>query len=90
MRSARGRLSAICSRTRTAQAARPRTQDRIEAAKNVVMMDLALLSAEIANGMYRKPIDVLAKEIHYEPVPRGSSHRHCRVAARGNVAEGSY
>ena len=48
---------------------RPRAQDKIEAAKNVVMMDLALLSAEIANGMYKKPIEMLAKEIHYEPLP---------------------
>jgi hypothetical protein len=48
---------------------KPRAQDRIEAAKNVVMMDLALLSAEVANGLYRKPIEMLAKEIHYEPLP---------------------
>jgi hypothetical protein len=45
---------------------RPRAQDRIEAAKNVVMMDLALLSAEIANGMYKKPIEAIAKEIRYD------------------------
>jgi hypothetical protein len=45
---------------------RPRAQDRIEAAKNVVvMMDLALLSAEIANGMYKKPVETIAREIHY-------------------------
>jgi hypothetical protein len=47
----------------------PLNKDVIEAAKNVVMMDLALLSAEIANGMYKKPIDALAKEIKYDPVP---------------------
>jgi len=35
----------------------PLNKDVIEAAKNVVMMDLALLQAEIANGMYKKPID---------------------------------
>jgi hypothetical protein len=33
------------------------------------MMDLALLSAEIVNGMYKKPIEALAREIHYEPLP---------------------
>jgi hypothetical protein len=48
---------------------RPRAQDKIEAAKNVVMMDLALLSAEVANGMYKKPIEVLAREIHNDPLP---------------------
>jgi len=36
---------------------------------NVVMMDLALLNAEIANGMYKKPIEMLAKEIRYDPRP---------------------
>jgi len=47
----------------------PANKDVIEAAKNIVMMDLALLSAEIANGMYKKPIELLAKEIHYDPLP---------------------
>jgi hypothetical protein len=48
---------------------RPRAQDRIAAAKNVVMMDLALLSAEIANGMDKQPIDVMVKEFRYDPLP---------------------
>jgi hypothetical protein len=48
---------------------KPLAKDRIEAAKNVVMMDLALLSAEITNGMYRKPIDVIAREFQYDPLP---------------------
>jgi hypothetical protein len=30
------------------------------------MMDLAVLSAEIANGMYKKPMDEIAKEFHYD------------------------
>jgi hypothetical protein len=30
---------------------------------------LARLQAEIANGMYKKPIELLAKEIHYDPLP---------------------
>jgi hypothetical protein len=47
----------------------PLNKDVIEAAKNVVMMDLALLNAEIANGMYKKPIDALAKEFRYDPLP---------------------
>jgi hypothetical protein len=33
------------------------------------MMDLALLSAEIANGMYTKPVDAIVKEIRYDPLP---------------------
>ena len=48
---------------------KPLARDRVEAAKSVVMMDLALLQAEAAAGLYRKPIEMLAKEIHYEPVP---------------------
>lgn len=33
------------------------------------MLDIALLNAEIANGMYKKPIEALAKEIRYDPLP---------------------
>ena len=33
------------------------------------MMDLALLQAEAAAGLYKKPIEVLTREIHYEPLP---------------------
>jgi hypothetical protein len=47
----------------------PLNKDVIEAAKNVVMMDLALLSAEIANGMNKKPIDAIVKEYRYDPLP---------------------
>jgi hypothetical protein len=32
-------------------------------------MDLAILKAEIDNGLYRKPIEMLAKEFQYEPLP---------------------
>jgi hypothetical protein len=48
----------------------PLNKDVIEAAKNLVMMDLALLQAEAAAGMYKKPIELLAKEVHYEPLPQ--------------------
>ena len=47
----------------------PLNKDAIEAAKNVVMMDLALLSAEIANGMYKKPLEAIVKEYRYDPLP---------------------
>jgi hypothetical protein len=47
----------------------PINRDVIEAAKNLVMMDLALLSAEIANGMYKKPIEAIVKEYRYDPLP---------------------
>jgi hypothetical protein len=33
------------------------------------MLDLALLNAEIANGMYKKPIDAIVKEYRYGPLP---------------------
>jgi len=39
---------------------KPLARDRIEAAKNVVMMDLALLQAEIANGFMRDRVGVRA------------------------------
>jgi len=41
----------------------------IDAAKTIVMLDLALLKAEIDNGLYRKPVEELAKEFRYEPLP---------------------
>jgi hypothetical protein len=47
----------------------PLNKDVIEAAKNLVMMDLALSQAEAAAGRYKKPIEALAKEVHYEPLP---------------------
>jgi hypothetical protein len=47
---------------------KPTNKDVIEAAKNMVMMDLALLQAEMAAGIYKKPLDEIAKAIHYEPL----------------------
>lgn len=46
----------------------PANRDVNEAAKNIVMMDLAILQAEAAAGMYKKPIEELARVIHYEPL----------------------
>jgi hypothetical protein len=48
---------------------KPLARDKVEAAKSVVMMDLALLQAEAAAGLYRKPVEEMAKTIHYEPLP---------------------
>lgn len=48
---------------------RPANKDVIEAAKNIVMMDLALFQAELANGLYKKPITEIAKTFTYEPLP---------------------
>ena len=50
-------------------APKPLGKDRVEAAKSIVMLDLALLSAEIANGMYKKPIESIVKEYRYDPLP---------------------
>ena len=67
---------------------RPRAQDKIEAAKNVDIMDLTLLSAEIPSGMYRNP----SKPSHAKPTTtrsRQPAHGYHRgVAARGPVGEG--
>ena len=41
------------------------------------MMDLALLWAEIANGMYKKPVDQLAKEFQYQSLPQNSNTSRC-------------
>lgn len=47
----------------------PANRDVNEAAKNIIMMDLVTLQAEAAAGMYKKPIELLAREVHYEPLP---------------------
>lgn len=47
----------------------PLPMDIIEAAKALVVLDIAVLNAELANGLYRKPIEEIAKQLHYEPLP---------------------
>lgn len=47
----------------------PSNRDVNEACKNMVMMDLAILQAEAAAGMYKKPVDQLVKEFRYDPLP---------------------
>jgi len=44
-------------------------RDRVEAAKSVVMLDLAVLNVEAAARMFKKPVDQLMKEFRYEPLP---------------------
>jgi hypothetical protein len=77
---------AASSMPQTPGVPKPLARDRVEAAKSVVMLDLAILNAEAAAGMYKKPIELIAKEVHYEPVPpeirvaimrRGSGDRRC-------------
>jgi hypothetical protein len=46
----------------------PLNRDVNEAAKNIVMMDLALLNAEIAAGLYRTQ-DEAAERLRYAPMP---------------------
>jgi hypothetical protein len=57
-----------CSSSLAAKAI-PRHDDCVEAAKALVMLDLALLKAEIETGMFKKPIEALAREFHYDPLP---------------------
>jgi hypothetical protein len=33
------------------------------------MLDLAVLNAEAAAGMFKKPVEMLTKEIRYDPLP---------------------
>jgi hypothetical protein len=47
----------------------PEDKHAIEAAKNLAMLDIALLRAEIDCGMYKKPIDAIAREFRYDPLP---------------------
>ena len=52
---------------------KPRAQDRIKAAKNVVMMYLALLSAEIATACTRSPSTPSPKTSTTNPSPTKSA-----------------
>jgi hypothetical protein len=45
------------------------SKDRVEAAKALVMLDLAVFKAELDTGMFKKPVEDLAREIRYEPLP---------------------
>lgn len=47
----------------------PSDEDVINAAKNIVMLDLALLKAEIECGLYQRPVEEIAKTFRYEPLP---------------------
>jgi hypothetical protein len=40
-----------------------------EAGTAIVGMDLAILKAEIDNGLYKRPIEEIAREFQYEPLP---------------------
>jgi len=46
-----------------------RAQDRVEAAKALVMLDLAVFKAEIETGMFKQPVEEVAKMFRYEPLP---------------------
>jgi len=45
------------------------SKDRVEAAKALVMLDLAVFKAELETGMFKKPADVVAREFQYDPLP---------------------
>lgn len=47
----------------------PYNEDVINAGKTIVLMDLAILKAEIDNGLYRRPVEEIAKDFRYEPLP---------------------
>jgi hypothetical protein len=48
---------------------KPLARDRVEAAKAVATLDLALLKAEIECGIYKRPIEDIAKDFRYDPLP---------------------
>jgi hypothetical protein len=45
------------------------SKDRVEAAKALVMLDLAVFKADLETGMFKKPDEVMAKEFQYDPLP---------------------
>lgn len=41
----------------------------VKAGEALVMLDIAIFNAETANGLYRKPVEQLASEFEYRPLP---------------------
>jgi hypothetical protein len=60
-------------------------KDVIEAAKNLVMMDLAILQVEIVTGMYKKPIETMAREVSLRSAAARSPNRHHRFLEAGRL-----
>ena len=57
-------------------------KDRVEAATAVVMMDLAVLNAEMATGLYKKPSEEIAQDLPVRATSGcGASRRHRGLAA---------
>jgi hypothetical protein len=50
------------------------------------MLDLALLKAEIECGLYKKPIEEIAKSFSYEPLPGGGAGGRHRGVVAGRLA----
>jgi hypothetical protein len=65
----RERLMKIINWQNGDEGSRPWNSDVTEAGKAIVAMDLAILRAELDNGLYKKPIEMIAKEFQYEPLP---------------------
>ncbi len=61
---------------------KPLTRDIVEAAKNIVMLDIAVLNAEVANGLYKSVEEAAAAgSVHYPALPteqRTTSSRHLK------------
>jgi hypothetical protein len=47
---------------------KPLARDRVDPAKAVATLDLALLKAEIECRIYKRPIEDIAKDFPYEPL----------------------
>jgi hypothetical protein len=74
----------------------PLAKRRVEAAKSIVMLHLAILSAEVVNGCIKEgPIEAIEKEYRYVPDHRAplrlasrsmNGSRPYRKPARGSVS----
>ena len=45
------------------------SKDRVEAAKALVMLNLAVFKAELETGIFKKPVDATATEFQYDSLP---------------------
>lgn len=54
---------------------KPLTRDIVEAAKNIVMLDIAVLNAEVANGLYKNLDEAAAAgSVRYPALPEEQRH----------------
>jgi hypothetical protein len=78
--------------TNTYGMSKPMSRDIVEATKNLVMLDIAVLNAEVANGLY-KNLDEAAAQLKYPALPEeqrttiASTFKKWNILPPGSIVE---